>query len=368
MPGAARTKTFPAFPRAAPRVRAGVWRAVRVPVAVLVGLVLIDLITFVARGRFVPYTPDDYAEKVAACAARRPDLVVVGGSPVAEGIQPDVLAGLSWRGTPLTSVYALGLPGGTVTDFYHAVNRGCPVPPKLLVYGVTASDWNDARNEPHGAYSLMTWDDVIRCRSLRPDAAGWVTKQYLEGRFARASAMFRYRNGIRLWAAEQADALWPGSCPAAVKEAHDQSAYFAALRAGSGYAPASWFVGRRYDLAKAAGDPGPPFGFLAKYRTGSHLKYLDELLAWASARGVDVVLVDMPVTADLEAKYAAAFAEYRARLAEWETTRHHVVIRASRDAVGLTDADFGDVIHLNGTGSAKFSVWLRAELEKRGRP
>jgi hypothetical protein len=369
MPGAVRLKVFPAFPRAAPRGgRTGLWRKARVPAFVVVGLVLLDLVAFAARGTFAPYAPDDYAEKVAGCAARRSDLVIVGGSPVAEGIDPGRLTGLRWESGRLDSAYALGLPGGTVTDFFHAVTRACPTPPRLLVYGVTASDWNDARNEPHGMYSLMTWDDVVRCRMLRPDAAGWVTKQYLEGRFARASAVFRYRNGIRLWAAVRADAVWPGCCPETVKEARNQSAYLAALRHGSGYAPAAWFVHRRYDSAKAAGDPGPPFGFLDKYRIGSHLRYLDELLAWASDRGVAVVLVDMPVTADLEAKYASAFAEYRARLAEWETTRNLVVIRASRDVVGLTDADFGDVIHLNGTGAVKFSTWLRAELEGRGRP
>ena len=121
--------------------------------------------------------------------------------------------------------------------------------PAKLVYGVTASDWNDARNEPHGAYSLMTWADVMRCRVIRPDAAGWMTKQYLEGRLARASAVFRYRNGIRLWAAVQADAVWPGCSPETVKEARDQAAYGEAIRTGSGYAPASWFVNRRYDLS-----------------------------------------------------------------------------------------------------------------------
>jgi hypothetical protein len=74
------------------------------------------------------------------------------------------------------------------------------------------------------------------------------------------------------------------------------------------------------------------------------------------------------VTADLEAKYAGAFAEYQSRLAEWESARGLTVIRAGRDAVGLSDADFGDVIHLNGIGAAKFSAWLRGQLAERGRP
>src|SRR5207253_2785475 len=130
-------------------------------------------------------------------------------------------------------------------------------------------------------------------------------------------------------------------------------------------APMAGFVHRRYDLAKAAGDPGPPFGFLDKYRTGSHLKYLDELLAWASARGVAVVLVDMPVTADLESLYPAAFAEYRARLAEVET-RGVTVLRAHRDVVRLGEDKFADMIHLNADGAATLSAWLRGQLAVAG--
>ena len=30
----------------------------------------------------------------------------------------------------------------------------------MLVYGITASDLNDSRHEPHGPYSLMDWDDL----------------------------------------------------------------------------------------------------------------------------------------------------------------------------------------------------------------
>jgi hypothetical protein len=337
------------------------WRTVRLPTYFLLGLVLLELGTRAVGGRFERYAPDDYAERVAGCVAVRPNLLVVGGSPVAEGIDPAHLKGLTRNGTPLDSVYALGLSGATSTDVYHAVLRAAPMPPKLIVYGLTATDWNDARNEPHGTYSLMTGDDVVTCRSIRPDAAGWVTRHYLEGRLARVSAVFRLRNGIRLWAAVQADAIWPGCAPEALREAREQSAYGDALRAGVGYAPAAWFVHRRYDRAKAAGDPGPPFGFLDKYRTGSHLKYVDKLVAWGKAHQTEVILLDMPVTADLEARYASAFADYRSRLAAVEASGVPV-IRATREAVGLGDEDFADVVHLNGGGAAKLSAWLRARL------
>ena len=38
------------------------------------------------------------------------------------------------------------------------------------------------------------------------------------------------------------------------------------------------------------------------------------------------------------------------------------VLRASREAVGVTDADFADLIHLNASGTARLSAWLRQAL------
>jgi hypothetical protein len=76
--------------------------------------------------------------------------------------------------------------------------------------------------------------------------------------------------------------------------------------------------------------------------------------------------VDVPTTADLQAKYAAEFAEYRARLAEVERTRGLTVIRDTRGA-GLTDEHFADLIHMTPAGCHRFSAWLRTKLEEVGR-
>src|SRR5206468_3127966 len=158
------------------------------------------------------HSPDDYVSRTAACAREPRDLVFVGGSPVAEGIDPDRIAGLNWNGKPLASVYALGLSGGTTSDFYHAVLRGCRTPPRVLVYGITASDLNDSRHEPHGPYSLMTWGDLGRWVRLRPESGEWVVRHFAEARLGKASSLFRYRHGIRMWVATQAGHAFPGSC------------------------------------------------------------------------------------------------------------------------------------------------------------
>ena len=299
------------------------------------------------------HSPDDYVARVNGCKSRPRDVVFVGGSPVAEGIDPDRIPG---------SNYAIGLSGGTTSDFYHAVLRACDPPPRMLVYGMTATDINDARGEPHGPASLMTWGDLRQWVRTRPDNAEWVTRHFLLARLRRASNLFHHRHGMKMWAATEAEKQSPGSCPESLKEAVDLRAYADALRNGNGYAPTKWFEARRFDHAKAAGAIEAPLPFFNKYRTGSHLKYLHKLIDWCDASGVALVVIDMPMTADIEARFGREFAEYRTRLADVEAARGLRVLRATREAVGVTDAQFADAIHLNRDGAGVFSEWLRPRI------
>jgi hypothetical protein len=167
-----------------------------------------------------------------------------------------------------------------------------------------------------------------------------------------------------MWAAAAAGE----ACPEAAREARENLRHADELRSGNGYAPAAGFVAGRYDLAKATGQQLSPFNYLDRYRTGEHLTYLGRLADWAAEGGTDLVLLDMPLTADLEARYPAEVAEYRARLSEFERDRGVAVLRATREAVGLDDTHFADVIHLNAAGAAKLSGWLKDRLSGRERP
>ena len=334
----------------------------------VVGLALVDAVVVSFRDVWERHSPDDYSEKLDGCQSRPRDFVLAGGSPVAEGLDPAVVAGIHWRGEELQNGYAIGLSGATTSETYHAVVHGCPTPPRLLVYGITASDINDARQEHHGPYSLMTVSDWAGWLRTKPETAEWVTRHYVQGRLSRCWAAFRYRHGIRMWAAATADDWFPGCCPEATQEARRLLRYSAAIRNGNGYAPDEGFVSYRYDEAKVFGRKLPPFGFLDKYRTGAHLRYLHKLTDWAAAGGTELVLLDMPVTEDLENKYSAAVAKYQRRLAEFEADRGVTVLRATREAVGLNDSHFADLIHLNAVGARTLSGWLRdrlAELDRR---
>jgi len=332
----------------------------------LAALVGLDCAVLAFDSTWRRYSPDDYRLRVEECASHPRDLVFTGGSPVAEGVDPEILGPIAWHGAEIGDHYNLGFSGGTTSDIYFGVRHACPAPPKVLVYGVTASDLNDSRHEPHGVQSLLTRADLQDWRATRPDAAEWATRHYAKGKLAQASALYRHRFGLRMWAADECERRMPGSCPESAAEAKRQLEIGAALQRGTGYAPTRWFAGRRYSDMKAGGWVAPPFEYLARFQTGSHLKYLHRLLDWAEEHGVEVVLIDMPVTADLEARHPAEFAEYRRHLADVERSRGVTVLQGA--AAELDDGHFADLIHMNRGGAVRFSTWVRRELGRLGEP
>jgi hypothetical protein len=338
----------------------------RVVLGCVLTLVIADVAVRQAQPTWNEYSPDEYSERVNGCARQQRDLVFVGGSPIAEGINPDHLGSITWQGNVLNDVYCVGLSGGTTTDIYFGTRIACTTQPKVLVYGMTASDINDSRHEPHGVHSLLTWHDLHDWRATRHEAAEWVTRHYAKDRTLSIWATAQNAHAIRLWAAAQLSSIVPSACPEAVAEAHRQQQQHSDLTTKRGYVPTPWFASRQYDQMKAVGWVQPPFEYLARYKTGSHLKYMERLLDWAEERDVVVVLVDMPTTADLQARHPLEFAEYRRRLTEVCQRRGVRLLKADQESTGLTDAHFADLIHLNRAGSDILSRWMGNELRKLG--
>ncbi|MCE9534648.1 MAG: hypothetical protein K8T89_26535, partial [Planctomycetes bacterium] len=135
------------------------------------------------------------------------------------------------------------------------------------------------------------------------------------------------------------------------------------IRNGTGYSPIPAMAIRRYSDMKASGWKDPPRQAMDRYRLGSHIAYLHRILNWAKANNVTCILVDMPVTEDLQQTYPDAYRQYDGLLNDLERDRGVRIIRATRDQVGLDDRHFADMIHLNGDGAARFSGWLRKILE-----
>jgi hypothetical protein len=340
-------------------------RRYRVVIWFVLGLVALDRLVAARARLWEAYDVHPYRELVRRCHQGRWDLLVVGGSPAMCGLDPVVLAGTPWAGRPLATAYNIGLPLGTADDVALAVEHGPKAPPRLIVYGATATDFNDHRVERHAAQHLMTLSDLARTAAGRPASAGDYARFYVSERAARAWPLYYHRRGIRLWLADVAEAHWPGTCPDEAAEARRGLFVATTLRNGVGYCihpPVS--PATRLDCLKAEGKVSDVFPFMDGYRVGDrYLASLDRMLARSAKEGVPVVIVDLPVPADLDTRlFAEQFAAYRAALAKAAAAHNVPVLWATRDAVGLTDADFADLVHVNGNGAAKLSRWVRGAI------
>jgi hypothetical protein len=90
----------------------------------LLGLLGVDALVWATRECWRQHSPDDYRERLHSCRQRPRDLICLGGSPVSEGI--DALAGRVTLpdGSRCVSPFNLGLPGGTTSEFWHALRHG----------------------------------------------------------------------------------------------------------------------------------------------------------------------------------------------------------------------------------------------------
>jgi hypothetical protein len=332
----------------------------------LLGLALVDCCVLCFRKMWIAYDPNEYRERLESCRRQAWDLVLIGGSPMAEDLDPAQLAGLYWHGATLSRNFNLGLAGATTTTIWHAVEHGLVHPPRLLIYGISATDVNDSRDERNGVWTLMDLPDVADWVRQRPETGWWCVRHFISEQAARFWSLYYYRNAIRLWLADYGECFWPGTSPNAALDARYGLRFSAALQKGNGFAPR--FENEVQTLAdlKAMNLVEPRFRYLEDFRLGGHLRYLHRILDWADQRGVEVVLIDMPVAAEVEAQFPQAFAAYRTVLAEVAHDRGVCLLRPTREAVGLDDCLFADRVHLNARGRERFGAWVRARLTELG--
>jgi hypothetical protein len=213
----------------------------------------------------------------------------------------------------------------------------------------------------------MTWEDAAAWSRRNPARAEWLWRHFLGERAARCWQLYRHRNGLRLWAADRAHAA-TGLFAEGAAEAQGGLRWSAAYRAPHGYAPHP--MTQANSLARLSPkNLHKLFGHLHNYRLGVHLAYARDLAGWARERRTDLVLVDMPVSEELEERFhPKEFARYRAALEELRREHGLPVLRATRADVGLARGDFADLIHLNAQGADKLGRWLRRRLEELGAP
>jgi len=352
-------------------IPARVWRGLvrlRVLIFFLAGLAALDRMIGAHAELWLTYAPEFYRKRLAGCRERPHEVAIVGSSPTMCGVDPAGLIGLEWRGRKVASAFNAGIVLATTTEVWHEVEHGLTsAPPRLLIYGITASDLNESRVEPEGPRVLMDLHDLAEWMRLRPSDAPWSLRHFACDRLGRLWNLYYYRDGIRLWAADRLERFRPGLCPETAADARTRASHGELVARGE---PISAMPDRstRLDCLKTDGAIDPSFPFLDNYRLGAHLVHLHRLLDWAEARGVPVVLLDLPVSADLEERMCPGpFATYHSALAEVERTRGVRVLRATRAATGIGDADFADWVHLNADGMARLTRWVRQELEANDR-
>jgi hypothetical protein len=292
--------------------------------------------------------------------------VLVGGSPVMSGVDVTMLEGMSWRGRRLERGFNLGLPLGTVVDVSLAVEHGLSArPPRLLVYGVALSDLNGNRAEPQGQRQIMNLTDLARWVRLRPGAAARATREFLLDRLTLLSPLAHHGDGLRYWAADRLDHIQPRLSPNMAATARQNLAHSAELVTSRGHLPGGEVSPeQRLSVHKARGEQEWSFPFLERYDVQGHLPYLRRLMAWARDRGVELVLLEMPLSADVERLYPREYEQFRAVLPRVAQAHGVRLLRPTREQVGLTDADYLDLAHLNADGVRRFTAWLRQTLEQ----
>lgn len=332
----------------------------RVLVWVLASFVAVNVLLAVFARVWKSYDPVFYRERLAVCQAGSWDLVVAGGSPVMSGVDVERLEGLNWKGRPLTRGFNLGLPMATTSEISLAVEHGVgKAPPRLLVYGIAATDLNGSRAEAVGPRYLMDLSDALRWARRRPRSGVKTVKQVLQERAIQACPLAVHGDGLQLWTADLLRSLSPEGAVQARQKLQES----AALRERVGHLPRGVVQPTsRLPYRKTHGEAEPPAAFFQNYNVNGYLPELRRMLKWARREGVDVVLVAMPFAADVERAFPREFADFRAVLAQVRRDHGVRILQPTRAEVGLTDAEFNDYYHFNADGVARFSDWLRRAL------
>ena len=317
----------------------------RVPVALLVAALVVlagEVTTRAVASRLDPplrwqnWETQNKVDRIDALGARGgASVVFVGSSMVNAAIDPDAFGRVAHRDRPAFNAAINGADARLVEPWLLDV----VVPrlrPETVVIGVSSRDLNDQAS--HRQFDLFRTSDagrwVMHHRAL-PDR--------IERAAERWSYLVRYRGDLRR--------------PRRLAGHHDPLREVAhvgslgQLRALDIYATASYAVTPHF-VREARADALHDYSI-----GGAQLAALRRTVAGLRARGVRVVLLEMPVTADAIALHPRGAADY-ARF----TTR----LRGVADATGARLVDltktfdstrlFFDPFHLNGSGRAVFTA------------
>ncbi len=291
-----------------------------------------------------PELQKKYDQIVARAASRQPtDVVLVGDSMMDAGGDP---GGVGGAGTGVAGgVYNASVAGETLPTIADWTTR-VVVPrlhPKVVVVGFSSNELNPRLLLPASGVAAYRHSRAVR------SAEGIGSPVDRADAFLRHwSLLYRYRTVLRNPFAHVGpqDPLQAGIFDPALTAAGQDLA----------------FVSQRYlqtggtDRARLVIN-----GVIAALRgfrvSPDNLAILKGMLTSLRSQGIQVLLVAMPVTADLVSFHPAGTTDYQAALASFVS-----VAQASDAGIAVPGvwptSEFADPVHLNGAGTVHFSKYL----------
>jgi len=304
-----------------------------------------------------------YADKVAAPsvlwrlalyhATAPPDVLIMGSSRVQLGLSP-VLMGqtLTQAGLPPTRILNLGLKLGTPQANLWLLKNviRADKQPKVIIYGAAEYEFNANIGLPHDYDYTNELATLADYGAAFPDPRQRIDAQ-LGFLLGRASYLVRYHQAIRdEW--EASDALPPTTNAAGLPP----DPY--------GFVPSEILMNAASN-GRMRGEyvDAPGWGLLRDYQVGGQgVARFAEFLHLAQARGIRVILVNMPIARVHETFLApAAYASYRAYLQATAARYGLAYYDYNRHELWPEPQDWQDTNHLNSWGAAKFSPLLARE-------
>lgn len=315
-------------------------RAVRIVSAVVVVLLVLELAARLlepqlsAAARWNHAVPGDHLENIdRLAAAGGVDVLVVGSSSVGSGVDPEQLAA---EVEAPRGAYSLWMNGPSVRSIELLTSRFAlpTLSPRVLVVGVSSRELNDEGETQRDHV------EVLRTSSAgRTLLTGDGPLAQLERAVTRASALVRTRQELRQ-PHRVLDAVRGVREPSEIgRRGMDTDTVDARLE----ILPAHVEQEREALRPFAVG--------------GTELEALAELVQGARARGVEVVLVDMPVLEEVYVPYHQRGIDddrrYRGVLASFAEA-HDVELVQARQLDWDEDL-FADENHLNGKGARRLT-------------
>ena len=281
---------------------------------------------------------EEYAQMRVLSAHGGVDAVVLGSSVAHFGFEPGAFARITGM-----SAYDAALPGSSVRSM-DAWARDFVVPmlhPKLVMIAVTSRDLND--NGPVQNDQLQKY---VHSEARRRALGLGTPLERIERFFDDHSALIRLRRYFRR--------------PAAVaKQLGGENALVRIVTLGS-HGEAR-FPEANYPFTDDARRADWEREALQRFDMRRNLAALASLSAYLHARGIRVVLVDMPVVSSLYVAYhphgSADYDAYRAALAA-----SGLPVITVDGSAWSPQADFVDSIHLNRAGALRFSEILARNI------